>query len=317
MQPPDEDIPVLVLAINWENIEDTTLSFNVFIVVFPLVPVTGPVRGRKHDPVWPFLHCSRWTNALSLKFAVMASGKKIEGIGGLLLRQCVCRVFLTLPQHGQTWAALRSPHASVHSSLPKTCFSSPWGIWKFFAISYHVRNAKGPSMLWALVNFKTNEGVKQWTPNNPLEARNGINVCNCAVHQMHQVSISCLYSIFTSSFAFIHEITSVLQFSFLTFCHCKIHGDITNIDLTFNRELSGSKRYTCACVCVRMCVYEYIYVFCWRYNVQFPQGKVLKTHTCARRQCSHFSSDIHFAVICVTFLFSLLINYTLGFIGGL
>ena len=76
MQPPDEEIPALVLAINWENIQDTTLSFS-FCVVFPLVPVTGPVRGRKQDPVWPFLHLCTWSNAWSPEFAVVASGKKV------------------------------------------------------------------------------------------------------------------------------------------------------------------------------------------------------------------------------------------------
>ena len=45
MQPPDEEMAVLLLAINWDNIQDTTLSFP-FFVMFPLVPVTGLVRER-------------------------------------------------------------------------------------------------------------------------------------------------------------------------------------------------------------------------------------------------------------------------------
>lgn len=52
------------------------------------------------------------------------------------------------------------------------------------------------------------------------------------------------------------------------------------------------------------------------YVILFLIGTVLWAHTCAQRQCSYFPSEIHFTVICVTFLFSLLINYTAGFIRG-
>lgn len=46
MQPPDEEIPVLVLAINWENVSEEGLLLYFLFLAFPLVSVTSHVRGR-------------------------------------------------------------------------------------------------------------------------------------------------------------------------------------------------------------------------------------------------------------------------------
>lgn len=80
------------------------------------------------------------------------------------------------------------------------------------------------------------------------------------------------------------------------------------------RQLAALKGYRG--VHVRMCMHVRVSIYFVQRIALFLIGKVLKAHACAQRQYSHFSSEIHFAVICVTFLFSLLINYTSGFIRG-
>lgn len=74
------------------------------------------------------------------------------------------------------------------------------------------------------------------------------------------------------------------------------------------------------CECVYVCIYILIYIlhlykFYFLYH-SVPNSKVLKAHSSAQRQHSPFPPEIHFAVVCVTFLFSLLINYTSAFIRG-
>lgn len=61
---------------------------------------------------------------------------------------------------------------------------------------------------------------------------------------------------------------------------------------------------------------EYLYKFYYLYR-SVPNSKILMAHPSAQRQDSHFSPKIHFAVICVTFPFSLLISSTSGSIRGL
>lgn len=123
MQSPDEEIPALVLAINWENIQDATLSFS-FFVVFPLVSVISPITGRKHDPVWPFFAYGQVLWALNLLLWLVGGRFRARGTGECLLRQCVCGVFPTVPGHGPHLGHLKKPSSeSVHPSLPKKLFS--------------------------------------------------------------------------------------------------------------------------------------------------------------------------------------------------
>lgn len=136
LQPSDEEISPLVLRHKLGEYSKHYSQGWFFLVVFPSVPVTGPVRGRKQEPVWLFLYLCAWSSALSSKSTATLSGKRAYGWrhqGTYAETVSVQSASTTVPEQGNKWATSRNPQLSVCTHhLPNK------------KVSLHLKGAENP-----------------------------------------------------------------------------------------------------------------------------------------------------------------------------